>query len=98
MLGRALLTKPKILVLDEPTRGVDVGAKSEIYEYCNMLAAQGMAIILISSDLPEVMGMSDRVMVVREGHIVAAHNRGDATAEQIMSEMFGLVQPQKVEG
>ena len=98
MLGRALLTKPKILILDEPTRGVDVGAKSEIYEYCNMLAAQGMAIILISSDLPEVMGMSDRVMVVREGHIVAAHNRGDATAEQIMSEMFGLVQPQKVEG
>ena len=52
----------------------------------------------ISSELPEVMGMSDRVMVVREGHIVAAHNRGDATAEQIMSEMFGLVQPQKVEG
>lgn len=98
MLSRALLTKPKILILDEPTRGVDVGAKSEIYEYCNMLAAQGMAIILISSDLPEVMGMSDRVMVVREGHIVAAHNRGDATAEQIMSEMFGLVQPQKVEG
>ena len=71
---------------------MDVGAKSEIYEYCNMLAAQGMAIILISSDLPEVMGMSDRVMVVRGGEIVAEHKRNGATAEQIMGEMFGIAQ------
>ena len=90
MVGRALLTKPKIMIMDEPTRGVDVGAKSEIYEYCNKLAQEGMAIILISSDLPEVMGMSDRLMVVREGRIVAEHQRGEATAEQIMGEMFGL--------
>lgn len=92
MVGRALLNQPRILILDEPTRGVDVGAKSEIYEYCNMLAAQGMAIILISSDLPEVMGMSDRVMVVRGGEIVAEHERNGATAEQIMGEMFGITQ------
>ena len=92
MVGRALLNEPRILILDEPTRGVDVGAKSEIYEYCNMLAAQGMAIILISSDLPEVMGMSDRVMVVRGGEIVAEHKRNGATAEQIMGEMFGIAQ------
>lgn len=92
MVGRALLNQPRILILDEPTRGVDVGAKSEIYEYCNMLAAQGMAIILISSDLPEVMGMSDRVMVVRGGEIVAEHKRNGATAEQIMGEMFGITQ------
>ena len=90
MVGRALLNKPKVLIMDEPTRGVDVGAKSEIYEYCNKLAAEGMAIILISSDLPEVMGMSDRLMVVREGRIVAEHQRGEATAEQIMGEMFGI--------
>lgn len=97
MVGRALLTSPRVLIMDEPTRGVDVGAKSEIYEYCNMLARQGMAIILISSDLPEVMGMSDRVLVIREGRIVAEHNRGEAAAEQIMGEMFGLAQTQNTE-
>jgi inositol transport system ATP-binding protein len=92
MVGRALMAKPKVLIMDEPTRGVDVGAKSEIYAYCNMLAQQGMAIILVSSDLPEVMGMSDRLMVVREGKIVAEHNYGEATSVQIMSEMFGVKQ------
>ena len=90
MVGRALLNQPKVLIMDEPTRGVDVGAKSEIYEYCNMLASQGVAIILISSDLPEVMGMSDRLIVMREGTIIARHNRNEASAEKIMSEMFGL--------
>ncbi|MBR0385848.1 MAG: sugar ABC transporter ATP-binding protein, partial [Erysipelotrichaceae bacterium] len=90
MVGRALLNQPKVLIMDEPTRGVDVGAKSEIYEYCNMLAKQGVAIILISSDLPEVMGMSDRLIVMREGTIIARHNRNEASAEKIMSEMFGL--------
>lgn len=90
MVGRALLNKPKVLIMDEPTRGVDVGAKSEIYEYCNMLARQGVAIILISSDLPEVMGMSDRLIVMREGTIIAKHGRDEASAEKIMSEMFGL--------
>ena len=90
MVGRALLTKPKVLILDEPTRGVDVGAKSEIYEYCNQLAKEGIAIILISSDLPEVMGMSDRLLVIREGKIIGRHDRGEATAEELMAEMFGL--------
>ncbi len=90
MVGRALLTQPKVLILDEPTRGVDVGAKSEIYQYCNQLAQQGIAIILISSDLPEVMGMSDRLLVIREGKIIGRHDRGEATAEQLMAEMFGL--------
>ena len=95
MIGRALLTNPKVLIMDEPTRGV--GAKSEIYDYCNMLAKEGMAIILISSDLPEVMGMSDRMVVVREGRIVAEHERDTVTAEQVMSEMFGLTTAQKPE-
>lgn len=97
MVGRALLTSPKVLILDEPTRGVDVGAKSEIYDYCNQLAKQGMAIILISSDLPEVMGMSDRMLVVREGKIVGRHNRGTVTAEQVMGEMFGLTDHKDME-
>ena len=97
MIGRALLTNPKVLIMDEPTRGVDVGAKSEIYDYCNMLAKEGMAFILISSDLPEVMGMSDRMVVVREGRIVAEHERDTVTAEQVMSEMFGLTTAQKPE-
>lgn len=91
MVGRALLTKPKVLIMDEPTRGVDVGAKQEIYDYCNKLAAEGMAIILISSDLPEVMGMSDEIYVLRGGNIVGKHSRDDGTtADTIMSEMFGL--------
>ena len=90
MIGRWMATNPRVLILDEPTRGVDVGAKSEIYEYCNMMAKQGVAIVLISSDLPEVMGMSDRLNVIREGKIVARHDRNEASAEQIMAEMFGL--------
>lgn len=90
MVGRALLTKPKVLIMDEPTRGVDVGAKQEIYDYCNRLAAEGMAIILVSSDLPEVIGMSDKIYVLREGKVVGKHSRKDAQSETIMSEMFGL--------
>ncbi len=91
------MTSPRILIMDEPTRGVDVGAKSEIYGYCNELARQGMAILLISSDLPEVMGMSDRVLVVRQGRIVAEHDRREAEAEEIMAEMFGLPGGEKKE-
>ena len=82
--------KPRLIIMDEPTRGVDVGAKQEIYEYLNELAAQGLAILLISSDLPEVMGMSDRLLVIREGKIIGRHDRGEATAEELMAEMFGL--------
>ena len=62
-----MYTNPKVLILDEPTRGVDIGAKKEIYSIINDLAAKGVAIIMVSSELPEVLGMSDRVMVVREG-------------------------------
>ena len=60
-------TEPRILILDEPTRGVDIGAKKEIYSIINQLAEKGVAIIMVSSELPEVLGMSDRIMVVREG-------------------------------
>ena len=70
-LARWLATKPKFLILDEPTQGVDVGAKSEIHKIIRRLARQGLAVLMISSDLPEILGMSDRIAVVRGGTITA---------------------------
>ena len=90
MIGRALMTNPKVLILDEPTRGIDVGSKNEVYHHIMDLAKQGIAIILISSELSEVMGMADRIEVVREGKIVAEHLKNEATQEQIVQEMFGI--------
>jgi ribose transport system ATP-binding protein len=81
---------PRILILDEPTRGVDVGAKSEIYRIMNQMAREGVAILMISSELPEVVGMSDRVYVMREGTI-AGELQGDAiTQEEIMTLATGV--------
>ena len=74
----------KVLILDEPTRGIDVGAKAEIYKLMTELAQQGMAIIMISSELPEIIGMSDRVVVMQEGIIQGILDRSEATQESIM--------------
>ncbi len=90
MIGRALLTEPKLLILDEPTRGVDVGAKYEIYNQCIELAKEGHGLMLISSELGEVMGMSDRILVIRNGKIVGEHEKGKADEQTIISEMFGI--------
>ncbi len=84
VLAKWLFTGSKILIFDEPTRGIDVGAKSEIYKLMNQLAADGVAIIMISSELPEVMGMSDRILVMHEGRITGELSRADATQEKIM--------------
>ncbi|NQV33504.1 MAG: sugar ABC transporter ATP-binding protein, partial [Phycisphaeraceae bacterium] len=84
VLGKALLGAPRILILDEPTRGIDVGAKVEIYQLIRTLADQGMAIIMVSSDLTEILGMSDRVLVLREGRIAGCLRRDEATPETIM--------------
>lgn len=84
VIGRWLATKPKILILDEPTRGVDVGAKAEIYAIMNDLVSQGVAIIMISSELPEVINMSDRVIVMCSGRIVTCLPREELTQERIM--------------
>lgn len=85
MIGRWLATNPKVLILDEPTRGVDVGAKSEIYAIMNELAKQGMSIIMISSELPEILNMSDRIYVMREGKIRGCFNHSEGvTQEEIM--------------
>ena len=84
VLAKWLFTGSKILIFDEPTRGIDVGAKSEIYKLMNALAAQGVAIIMISSELPEVLGMSDRILVMHEGTIAGELSRAEATQEKIM--------------
>jgi D-xylose transport system ATP-binding protein len=89
ILGRWLNAKPKILILDEPTRGIDVGAKVEIYRLLDRLAAEGVAIIMISSELPEVIGMSDRILVMNEGAIVSEFARGNASREAIMEFATG---------
>jgi rhamnose transport system ATP-binding protein len=88
-LGRWLATKPRILILDEPTQGIDVGAKSEIHQQMVELAAEGMAILMISSELPEVLGMSDRIAVMHEGKIVRVLSRAAATQEGILALALG---------
>ncbi|HTN08077.1 sugar ABC transporter ATP-binding protein [Agriterribacter sp.] len=84
VLAKVLLNDPDIIILDEPTRGIDIGAKTEIYRLMNGLAAKGKAIIMISSELPEILGMSDRILVVHNGMIKAELNGAEATQEKIM--------------
>jgi ABC-type sugar transport system ATPase subunit len=84
VLAKWLELKPRLLILDEPTRGVDVATKGEIYRLINDLAAQGTAILMISSDLPEVLGMSDRVVVMHDGRVTGEFNRAEATNERVM--------------
>jgi rhamnose transport system ATP-binding protein len=83
-LSRWLATEPKVLILDEPTQGVDVGAKSEIHRLMGELAAKGLAIIMISSELPEVLGMSDRIAVMHGGRITGVLDRADATPQRVL--------------
>ncbi len=92
IIGRWLMTNPKILIMDEPTRGIDVGAKSEIYRLMDDLVHQGMSIIMVSSEMYEVMGMSDRILVVRGGSIVAEYSREEAEQETIMRAAFGVTE------
>ncbi|PYY83789.1 D-xylose ABC transporter ATP-binding protein [Pseudomonas sp. TKO26] len=90
LLARWLMTNPRILILDEPTRGIDVGAKAEIYRLIAFLASEGMAVIMISSELPEVLGMSDRVMVMHEGELMGILDRSEATQERVMQLASGM--------
>ncbi|MCD7992270.1 MAG: sugar ABC transporter ATP-binding protein [Clostridia bacterium] len=89
VFAKWIYTEPRILILDEPTRGVDIGAKKEIYSIINQLAEKGVAIIMVSSELPEVLGMSDRIMVVREGMVRGIINQGEADQEKIMTLATG---------
>ena len=88
-LARWLITEPKVLILDEPTQGIDIGAKSEIYDLIAELASHGLAILLISSELPEVLGMSDRVAVMHAGRIVATLDRSEADAHKVLELALG---------
>jgi ribose transport system ATP-binding protein len=94
VLGRWLTAGVEVLVLDEPTRGIDVGAKVEIYRLINRFLAEGKAVILLSSHLPEVLGMSDRILVMRRGAIVAEFHRGEVTQEDVMFAATGTVHEQ----
>jgi D-xylose transport system ATP-binding protein len=89
VLGKWLLTNPKVLFLDEPTRGIDVGAKQEIYAEINKLAETGLAIVLVSSELPEVLGLSDRVLALHEGRVAGEFTRREATPEKVMAAATG---------
>ena len=84
LIGRWLLTRPRILILDEPTRGIDVGAKAEIHRLISKLAGDGVAVIMISSEMPEILGMSDRIMVIHEGRVTGFLDRKDADQVKIM--------------
>ena len=84
VLSKWIFSEPDVLILDEPTRGIDVGAKYEIYTLINELAAEGKSIIVISSEMPEVIGLSDRIYVMNEGKIVGELDKKDATQENIM--------------
>ncbi len=89
VLGKAMMTEPKILILDEPTRGIDVGAKYEIYKIMNQLLAEGVAVIMISSDMEEILGMSDRIVVFNEGKVMGEIDYKEATQSKIMTISAG---------
>ncbi|WP_109850292.1 ribose ABC transporter ATP-binding protein RbsA [Proteus sp. CA142267] len=95
-IARGLMTRPKVLILDEPTRGVDVGAKKEIYQLINKFKQEGLSIILISSEMPEVMGMSDRILVMHEGRISGEFSAHNVTQEMLMAAAVGKQYDAKV--
>jgi ribose transport system ATP-binding protein len=88
-IAKGLMTRPSILILDEPTRGVDVGAKKEIYQLINRFKREGLSVILVSSDMPEVLGMSDRILVIYEGKVTGDFTRHEATQEKLMAAAVG---------
>jgi ABC-type sugar transport system ATPase subunit len=89
VLAKWLASQPKVLILDEPTRGIDVGAKAEVHALMSSLTRSGIGIIMISSDLPEIMAMSDRIVVMHEGRVAAILSRTEATQERIMEYASG---------
>jgi rhamnose transport system ATP-binding protein len=89
VLCKWLLSEPRIMILDEPTRGIDIGAKAEVHRLMAELAAKGVAILMISSELPEILAMSDRILVMREGRLVGEFSRKDATPERVIATATG---------
>jgi D-xylose transport system ATP-binding protein len=89
VLGKALMTGPTVILLDEPTRGIDVGAKVEVYEQINRLSAEGAAVLLVSSELPELMGMSDRILMLAAGAVGGAFAHEDFSEERLLAAAMG---------
>ena len=90
VIAKWLATKPRVIILDEPTKGIDIGSKAAVHEFMAELAAQGLAVIMVSSEIPEILGMSDRVIVMREGRIVAEHARAGLTPERLVRAAAGI--------
>jgi rhamnose transport system ATP-binding protein len=91
VVGKWLATGPKVIVLDEPTKGVDIGSKAAIHAFMGELAADGLAIIMVSSEIPEILGMSDRVVVMREGRMVGTFDRADLSPEALVRAATGNI-------
>jgi ABC-type sugar transport system ATPase subunit len=96
-LAKWLASGSRVLVFDEPTRGIDVGAKTEVFQLMTRLAAQGVGILMLSSEIPEVLAMADRILVMHRGRIVGEYARGEATQEDLLRSAVGLTQGE-VEG
>jgi rhamnose transport system ATP-binding protein len=92
VIGKWLATHPEVIILDEPTKGIDIGSKAAVHQFMSELVSQGLAVIMVSSELPEVMGMADRIIVMHEGLMVAEYRAGEATAETIVSAASGIGQ------
>ena len=97
VLAKWLGTRPRIVLLDEPTRGIDVGTKAEVHGLIAALAEEGKAVLLISSELPELLAMSDRIIVMREGEITGRFTREEATPEIVMRAALGLAREEQLE-
>jgi rhamnose transport system ATP-binding protein len=90
VIAKWLATKPKVIILDEPTKGIDIGSKAAVHEFMSELAAEGLSVIMVSSEIPEILGMSDRVIVMREGRIAGEFLRAGLTAETLVRAAAGI--------
>jgi rhamnose transport system ATP-binding protein len=90
VIAKWLATKPRVIILDEPTKGIDIGSKAAVHEFMGELAANGLAVIMVSSELPEILGMSDRAIVMREGRIAGTFSRDQMNAEQLVRVAAGI--------
>lgn len=90
VIAKWLATVPRVIIVDEPTKGIDIGSKAAVHEFMGELAANGLAVIMVSSELPEILGMADRAIIMREGHKVGAFTRDEMTAELLVRAAAGI--------
>ena len=90
VLGKWLATQPKVIILDEPTKGIDIGSKAAVHRFVSQLVEKGLSVILVSSELPEVLGLADRVVVMHQGHVKQTFNRDEATPERVVAAASAL--------